>query len=526
MNTIYLSDFHGEDDRERFVAALGVAKKTPGTTVVVEPGTYRITSERARAAQRSVMSGDFGANPQPVMFSPNYVYDVGIDLRGHIGTTIEAAGVFLEIDGFMEDISLRDCNNVTVRGLTVDNKRRPYTKGVITKIKADAFRTTAEVELAEYMPRSAPIMRSGIYSVRLGRFIPDVRRIGDIVSNDGKTALVVVTGDASDAVGDEVYFCHTWHSRPSILIEGSKDILIENVTVHSHAGMGITGFHSENVTLKGFCVVPAPGEHHSTNTDATHFASCRGKLVLDRCRFEGHGDDALNVHTYYYTVVEHALRRVVLEVRAPDGTHTQSVDCPEPGDVMELCRAESLDPVASYRVISAETDAERRVCTVTLDKDLPDDMSAYLLADPDETPDVTVRGCTFRDHYARSLLIKSRRCLIEDCDFSDVFELGVKVAAESSWYEGVNTEEVTIKNCRFINCGRERNICGGIHVYMETLHPRQSHGYVEISDNMIECPECEHGMIIKDVKRALIRGNYVVSRGESVVIGDRVDVCS
>ncbi len=520
MNTIYLSDYKGGDDRARFAAALDDAKKIPGTTIFVEPGTYHITTPRARAAQDSVMSGEYGDNPQPVMFSPDYIYDRGLDFDGHEGTTLAADGVLLLVDGFMEDVSARNCRGVTIRGLTIDNKRRPYTKGFIKEVGNGA----AKVELTEYMPQTAPIMRSGIYSPKYGRFVPDMRSVVKVLSNDGREAAVLLKGDTSDAVGDEVYFCHTWHSRPSILIENAKDILVDNVTIHCHAGMGVTGFHSENVTLRKFAVVPAPGEHHSTNTDATHFSSCRGKLVLDRCRFEGHGDDALNVHTYYYTVVEHFGNRAVLEVRAPTGTHTQALDYPRVGDRMDLCGAKSLDVIKTYRVTAVEADEKRRVCTVELDGDLPDDVNGYLLADPDETPEVEIRNCSLKNHFARGFLIKSRKCFIENCDFEDIFELGVKVAAESSWHEGVNVDTIAIRNCRFKNCGRERAVCGGVHIYMETPERTTSHGYAEITDNHIDCPECDHGIIIKDIKQTLLRNNRVISRKDPIVIGDNVEV--
>ncbi len=519
MNKIYLSDFAG-GNRERFAAALNEAKKIPGTTIVVEPGTYVISSPRARAEQDSVMNGEYGENPQPVMFSPDHVYDRGLDFYGHDGTTLEAEGVTLMIDGFMEDISVRNCRGVTVRGLTIDNKRRPYTKGIVTALDG----VEATVGLTEHMPPAAPIMRTGIYSEKYGRFIPDVRNVGKIVSNDGRTALVALSGDVSGAVGDEIYFCHTWHFRPSILIENAKNILVEDVTVHCHAGMGVTGFHSENVMLRNFAVVPAPGEHHSTNTDATHFSSCRGKLILDGCRFEGHGDDALNVHTYYYTVVEHSKTRATLEVMAPTGTHTQSLDFPKIGDRMELCDSKNLDPVKAYRVISVDIDDKRRACTVELDGSLPEDMTPYLLADPDETPEVEIRNCSLKNHFARGFLIKARKCLIENCDFEDIFELGVKVAAESSWHEGVNVDSITIKNCRFRNCGRERGICGGIHIYMETPERLPTHGYAEITNNVIDCPNCSHGIILNDIKRVKLRDNRITSRGEPTVVGDNVEL--
>ena len=44
------------------------------------------------------------------------------------------------------------------------------------------------------------------------------------------------------------------------------------------------------------------------------------------------------------------------------------------------------------------------------------------------------------------------------------------------------------------------------------------HGTVVIEDNEIICPECEHGIIVADTKRAIVRRNRIVCKGEPVVI--------
>ena len=115
---ISLSDFTGGDCRERFASALSFMKDNPGTTLTVEPGVYDLTTARAREAQRAVMAGEYGEDPQKVMFTPDYVYDRGLDFRGHVNSTVEAYGATLLVDGFMEEISIRECSGVTVRGFT------------------------------------------------------------------------------------------------------------------------------------------------------------------------------------------------------------------------------------------------------------------------------------------------------------------------------------------------------------------------------------------------------------------------
>ena len=524
MSDIFLSSFTGVDDCARFAAALDFMREHPGTTLFVEPGVYNITSERARAAQSAVMNGEYGANPEPIMFNPKYAYDRGLDFAGHKNSTVEAYGAILLVDGFMEDISIRDCEGVTIRGFTIDVKRKPYSKGVAIGFYKDGEITRATLSFADEITDKMPIPRSIIYSHDFGRFIPDVCNFFDFKFVDPHTATCAVTAPDKVREGDEFYIWHTFHSRPAILIEEARNTLIEDVTIHAHPGMGITAQHATNVTVNRLRVVPSVGEHMSTNTDATHFASCRGLVRFDGCEFDGQGDDSINVHTYYYSVVEHSGREATLEVRAPTGTHAQSLDYPQVGDRLELTEICSCLPLDTYRVTGVTLDREAYNCRVTLDRELPDDLDGLFFADPDELPHVEFVNCTARNHFARSILIKSRTALIENCTVNDVFELGVKVAAEGGWHEGINSESITIRRCRFINCGRLAKGCGGIGVYMDTPVKKKAHGTVVIEDNIIDCPKCEHGIIVDNTRKAIIRRNSIVCAGDKIKVGEDVDL--
>ena len=129
MKNISLNDFFADNDRELFAKAMDYLKGNPHTCLTVPSRVYDITTDKARAAQTSVMTGEFTADPQSVMFKPEYDYDIGIDICGLKDCRIEAEGATLLIDGFMEPICIRECENVTVLGFTILHKRKPYSKG-------------------------------------------------------------------------------------------------------------------------------------------------------------------------------------------------------------------------------------------------------------------------------------------------------------------------------------------------------------------------------------------------------------
>ena len=49
-------------------------------------------------------------------------------------------------------------------------------------------------------------------------------------------------------------------------------------------------------------------------------------------------------------------------------------------------------------------------------------------------------------------------------------------------------------------------------------------GTVTIEDNIIECPNCEHGITVDNVRKAIIRRNEIVCGGEKITVGENVDL--
>ncbi len=524
MTTINLADFHGSDDRTRFAAALDVLKENPGSTLIVPPGTYNITTELARETQMNCMIGTWGWNPEPVMFKPEFKYDRGLDFAGHKGSTVIAPeGATLLIDGFMEVISIRDCEGVTVSGFTVDYKRKPYSKGICKYAgRAEDYseadpKYVYDVYFPEEICENMTRPRMCWYYKTAHRFETH-QSIHDMKYVDSHH-MTVISGEPTEGIKCdsemEFYIWHCFHFRPVVLIERAKDTLVTDLNIHASNGMGVTAMHADNIVIERMRVVPSAGEHMSTNTDATHFASCRGLLRLDGCEFEGQGDDSLNVHTYYYTPERVSDRVVRLRVEAPTGTHTQSLDRPEAGDRLELVDFGTLLPEKVYKALSVTVDAEDWSCDVEVDADLPESFEGYLICDPDAVPEVEVVNCHAYNHWARSILIKSRRCLIENCTVMNVFDVAVKVAAEAWWKEGINMDEVTIRRCRFVDNGRCNSRCGGISVTMDTVEPGSlPQGKVVITDNVVDAPFSQFAVEVKRTREAVILRNDLSSRGE------------
>jgi len=501
-------------DMERLRLAAEHLREHPGTTLTLEPRIYHLYDEKARQLQRDVMAGAFTKNPEPLLFNYGYDYVRGIDLTGARDVCIDGQGATLLFDGFMENFTLARCKNVTLKNITIDLARKAYSKGVVMGYGVN--HTDADFDEQSMLCEAMPTLRIPVYGKGEGRFTV-IKSAGRVKRLGGNAYRF--TGMRHEGIGDEIYLTHSYHFRPSILIYEAENTTLENVCIHSHCSMGVVGHRSRDILLKGLRVVPSPGEAMSTNTDATHFASCAGLLRFENCRFEGQGDDATNVHTYYHSITKAKGNACTALVKAPTGTHCQKLDYFNAGDTIELTRVKNLVPERTYRVLESRPDFTHMRCEYVLDGALPADIEKYFLADVTQLPRLEFVDCHVKNHRARSVLVKTRGVLIENCLFEDVMGAAISIAAEGWWHEGVTAENVTIRGNRIVNCD------GGIHIAVDAAKPdTPAHKNITIEENSIDCPDAEHAVSAANVDGLTLRGNRLRSRGRAVSIGNCVNV--
>ncbi len=527
-----LRDYPMQDARERFAAALADAKKEPGATLFVPPGEYVLTSPLARKTMEDVIAGRHGENPEDDMFSPDFAFTVGLSFAGHRGTTLSAYGATLLIDGFMEPIALDRCEGVRLLGLTIDHRRKPFSRGTIEEYRImNPSERTGEI-VVRFDPRfpvdEHTIMpRYCAYDYHTHRFNLDMKVLSRRFLGRQCFLFEVARMPEADLRGQEFYVWHSFHFRPGILIENSRDVTLTDVTIHSQPGMGIVGHRSENILLERLRVIPAHGEHMSTNTDATHFTSCRGNLVFRECQFDGHGDDATNVHTFYHDI----------ERLGPDcfrgsvavKTHSLTADYPDEGDTLELVDKQSLLPLRSYRVLSVEADLPALRYVARLDGALPEDAAERcFFCNVSQLPRLQLLNCTANNHWARSVLIKTRHALVEGCTFTGSVLQAIHVAAEGWWREGAACEDVIIRGNRFVDCGLTGHApVGGVKVEMSTDSPEGTpQRHIVIEDNLFDLPGVQRAVHVSHADDVRIRGNIFLHCADPVEILDSTRVAA
>jgi len=502
----------GQNDAPALRAAAAYCRSHPGTTLIFDPGIYLLQDDEAEEWENKVMRGDFGQDPEKKMFTPYHHYVRGMDFTGSRDITIQARGATLLCGGWMEPISIEHCQNFTLQGLIIDHLRKPMSEGHVVDIQADNFvvhfdRPSHPITMGTPFPRVTlwdktidGIWRDPYYFARMEIVAPNTVRFRGSL--------------APYMMGASVGALHTFHSRPAIFIHESQNTRLLDVTIHSQPGMGIVGFHSKDILMDHLAVVPGKGFQFSTNTDATHFASCEGEITFQGCTFLGQGDDATNVHGYYHDIAQVEQKSVTLELRAPTFTHAQLSDVPRVGDIMTLVRIRDLQPIRDYKVEAVSHQDKAIPFTIQVDSLLPQNFQDYYMINSTLMPKLTMRDCVDWGHIARGILVKTTAgTLIENNVFRGMNLPGIVLSSEANWKEGWHTTNCIIRGNKLINCGTSGTYQGSsiaATIIAQDASSIKLHHGILIENNQIQSlPSSPCGILIENSYDITLRGNQV-----------------
>lgn len=532
QTTVYASSFgaipdDGRDDSGALRKAAEFARTHAGATLVIEPGTYILRDERAVALEDTVMSGAYGHDPEKRMFVPYHSYVRGLDFTGAKNVTVEARGATLLLDGWMEGVSIESTENFTLNGLTIDFVRKPMSEGVITDIQDNSY-TVCFTRPSREITMGTPFPRLNIWDNEANgrwRDTPGFNRLAIVGPN-----TVSFRGSLPKRlVGAYVGAPHSFHYRPAIFVHESTNTVLNDITINANCGMGILGFHTNSVAMNRMSIVPARGYHFSTNTDATHFASCEGTISFDHCVFRGEGDDATNVHGYYHDIASVDGKRANLALHAPTFTHAQLADVPRVGDVMTLVRIKDLVPVGEYKVRGAEHADRATSYSITADRDFPKDFDKYYLINSTLMPKLIFQNCLDWGHLARGVLSKTTGgTVIRNNVFRGLNNPAIVLSSEAWWKEGWQTKDVVIQGNKIINC----NLYGGYHgsgiaieIGADSVGDARLHDNIVIEGNEIEsCNSGECGIYVSNAKNVVIYDDNVIKGCKQDVLVNNADV--
>lgn len=421
----------GQDDTVAVAAAIAKAKEVGARAILFERGVY-----------------DFRAGANPA--SPQ----AALHLSGMKNITLDGRGAEFRIQGLTHVISAENVEGITVKNLTTDWDRPPFSVGLVMSAEEKSFDVQVEPEypvaggepvgaFMEYDPQTRNPLHAGsesYYNVARTELVaPQRLRVHLIHPMRVKTGVLVVLR-------------HQVYGWCSFLFQRCSNVRVENVTVHTTPGMGLVASNCRDVSVIRMRVVPRPGTRHplTTTADATHFSGCKGTVTFRDCVFERMGDDGANVKSGLY-----------LQVRQKVDAHTvlaqhnlKMVDMPDPGDILEISHAEDLLPFATVTVRRVTLEGPENMHRVEFNEPLPDGLRVGdVLGNATRVPRLRMKGCTVRLNRARGVLCQTRDAIIENCTFDRCTGSGILVLTEVVYFfESIGTRNVIVRNNRFLNC--------------------------------------------------------------------------
>lgn len=494
IRTLNVTDFgaasgDGGDDTPAVMKALEECRKAGPAKLVFAKGRY-----------------DFFAGKQYAVFT----------LDGISGVTIDGQGSEFVVHGITGLFELSNCRDVTIEDFSIDYARTPFSAGSVIAVGEryfdvevfEEYPVSGSVPVAAYMdydPKTNLPMNHGLdeyFTVASTEILkPQVLRV-----NLKKKALI--------KTGVTVLLRHQIYDRNAFTYKRCSDISMTYVSLHTAPGMALYAIACTDLKFDRCSVIPKPRTRRlmSTTADGYHLVGCRGSVTITNCRFDGMGDDAVNIYpSLYLTTLKKIDEKTIV------GAHNLKVsDPPDPGETVEFLHQEDMLRYAAAVVKSIRYIAEERSYQVEFEEPLPVEFKiGDVIGNLSRRAKVHISNCSVRRNRARGFLVQGDDITIEKCRFTDCTSGGVWVIPEVVFfYQGSGSKNVTIRNNIFENCnygGPLGESVISVYAYLNNFkYPTKPgiHKDILIENNRITGSD-NCGIFLTGVDGAVVRGNRI-----------------
>lgn len=512
------------------IALIQAMPRGPEGNIVIEPGVYTLPSW-------------------------------GLSLSGLQNVQVSAGGVtFLATNPQQNALSLGNCANLLVEGLTIDYDPLPFTQGTLTAI--DPVSYTADFTVHDGYPDlsdSYLVNRFHLFDAAQHRWKPGspdyyIKQTERLGPRQGRIHLQSSDpGFSCLEVGDRIAL----NIRSGVVLSlgaGCSSNTFRDVTIHSGPGAAIMGRLAEHAgTFENVRVVPGPPPAGATQerllstcADAFNVAYTRAGPVLDGCEFSYMGDDSINLHGVILPVLVWEDARTCLSVRP---TTEKFDELLRAGDEVRfltepdyrLLDTAVIEDISSASASYSEWEATIKTIwptfasstsasfyRVRFDRDLYpgsnglDGSDVFFEAFASTASGYVIRNSYFHDHRARGLRLMTGSGLVESNTFERIKGVAISIGPSFDyWKEAGWIEDVVISNNVISDVGQGMNMLwadsstlGAISVFAEVEPDGQNTIYypgnrnLTITGNTIDGCSLD-GIHVVAGKDILIEGNTI-----------------
>ncbi|MBM7566208.1 right-handed parallel beta-helix repeat-containing protein [Paenibacillus sacheonensis] len=526
---ILLTDYGAEPNSGRDALpamrrAIEAASRVPGPVVLECPkGSYDFYPEAAaRLTYFITNTASEEENPDPAK-------TIAILIKQASRLTLEGNGSLFLIHGRMTMLVVDGCDDIEIRNLHLDYVRPTVAEMTIEAAGGDYFDALVHPD-SRYELQDGRVYWIGdgwrFHEGPMQAFDP-VRNRTWRIDNLGERAVRVeelapmrlrfhLDGAPEQPPGRVLQVRDGIRDQVGAFIHRSRNVRWLRSGVHFMHGLGIVCQYSEDLRFAGLDLTPRPetGRTVTAFADFIHLSGCRGKIVIEDCRFVGGHDDPINVHGTHLQIADiPAPNQVRLRFMHPQ---TFGFEAYFPGDEVEFVESASLIAYGSGKVKTVQALSPRE-CLLTLEEDVPAGAAAgHAIENTTWTPEVHISGNYFARIPTRGVLVSTRRkAVIERNVFDGMTMSGVFVADDAeSWFESGPVRDLAIRRNRFIACGSADHPVIYIAPENRLVEADKSvHGGIVIEDNRIETSEAA-ALDAKSVRGIRFANNAIVPASE------------
>ncbi len=425
-----------------------------------------------------VFEGFFCTNTAKKHENPNGLRRTAMYLKNKKNIIVDGNGSTVIVHGKMTPFLFENCENITVKNLTVDYacptmaefKVLSNENGVcIIKINPEClFRIEGNnlIWQGENGDDGVPYWEDSYIGNRrhIKVFDPvkekcrDFRRddleFEKIEQIDNFTLRVRLKNKGADFTEGCIFQTRNIvRDQTGAYFNRCKNLCFENLRIKFMHGLGMVSQFCENVTYRNCDFTPAEGRTIASTADFFQFSGCKGKLVIDSCIARGAQDDYVNVHGTHLRIIAQSHEEKTLTVRF---MHNESwgFQAFEKNDELEFIKWDTLIPYAAASVIDYQKINDTDIKLFV--DNIPDgiEIEKDVVENATWTPELHVLNCNFGPTSGRGILCTTRgKVIIENNCFRNLWGPALLIEDDCNfWFESGYTKEIVFRNNHVVGC--------------------------------------------------------------------------
>ena len=456
--------------------------------------------------------------------------DTAFYLRGLKNVVLDFGGATLLLHGRLQPFIVDECENVTIRNVTVAYDRAFYSEFDVISNEPGALRLRprenfpCRVENGYLIPYAETWENRTLHigDMFVQGFVRETREsdgftvaaIGEEIKLKETPPCPVAHLRVREEDGDVVLMgpvpahwdsrhivalSHETRDKSSAFLCRSKDITIENYRMLNGAGYGIISMYCENITIDRLLLTYDDKSHGilANSADAIHLVTTKGDIVIRDSVMEGMFDDALNIHGNYYLA---------------DGLVTGGPIAYKPkesyfcdayykafgaGDEICIYRGKTLEPKCRVTVTDVEILDDYHV-KLLLDGDASAVMDGDIIENLSAQANVLIEGCRCGKAISHLRLQSRGKIVIRNNELA----LPVCFTGDTNyWFEASPVQDVLVCENRFVGA---RGTVSSTPEYEASEAAPYYHSGIRVENNVFDVSSAMFASLTDDI---VFKGN-------------------